>query len=160
MKTQHLSEAVFSQEAIDVLTYMIHDKGHVINAGVRNPALDVVIHKHQQRSPTLYRGMYEKDVETLASNEPFKKYLSASENLATAERFGTRVIRINPNFAFCYWKWVVNHYTAMKRNNFKMFRDVDGEFLIKSAKKEKEWIFAFGTILRLKKNGTYFVANL
>lgn len=152
MKILNLLEN-FSDETIDELLYLVHDKSHVIKQGEKNPRLEEVL-KKPKIAPVLYRGVSKKELERIKSGKPINYYLSASESLETAKKFGSSVVTITGASGFCYWQWLKNHFEKIKKEDESLFDSIDGQHMIDVAKSELEWILPFGC--KFKASGKNF----
>jgi hypothetical protein len=141
MKIFQLNEE-FSDETIDELLYLVHDKSHVIRKGEKNLRLEEVL-KKKEEAPVLYRGVSEAEYERFKSGKAINYYVSASESKETAHKFGKIVITITEAFGFCYWKWLKNYYENVKKKDFSEFDSSDGQHFIDTAEQELEWILPY-----------------
>lgn len=141
MKIYQLNEE-FSDDVIDELLYLVHDKRHVIRKGEKNSRLEEVLKKKEQ-APVLYRGVTEAELERFRSGKAINYYVSASESIETARKFGSIVVTIIGAYGFCYWKWLKNYYENVKKNNFDEFDSSDGQHFIDVAEQELEWILPY-----------------
>lgn len=146
------------------LHYLIHDKDHISDVDSRLPALDKALKSWSQDAPTLYRGIYQPEIEALSKGAYVsRRYMSMSEDVKIAKLFAsaTRRVGVTPTIlklerarGFAYWQWMVDQ-------TFEMDKSEDPTYLRKAAKKEKEWILPrgvrFAEMGRKKIDGGSFV---
>lgn len=129
----------------EFLGYMIHDKDHVMSQGSKTPELEEVLKKYSETCPhTLYRGCSEDEFRRYQSGKPIGYYTSFSEDINTAKQFGPKLITLNGAKGLCYWRYLVSDLELLKKENPAEYDSSDGDYLIESAKEEKEWILPFG----------------
>jgi len=131
------------------LSYLIHDKQAVLpEYGGKLEGLESALGKYSESAPQIYRGLYEEEVNEIGDLKKgkkfsFKGYTSFSERLKIGLTFGegTRfVLSVKNGYGFCYWKYNYTEFSELKKEDPQEFEDVDGEHMIESANKEREWI--------------------
>lgn len=122
-----------------MLAYLVHDKDHVFRKGHRDVSMESVFAKYGKAiKRTLYRGVSQKELDTILAGAPVDYYTSFSESSAVASAFGVRVITIKAApLAFNYWKYQVAQLKLLDADEYD---DCDGDHLILTAEKEREWL--------------------
>jgi hypothetical protein len=137
------SDSLFSQEELETLSLLHHDKRHALKHGVSDPALEKALkHLSSKSDKPLYRGLRDEEIDKnklrVGGLLNFKDYLSFSEDVKVAKSFAEQKIVIEIPLGaqgFCYWKWGVEGYEDIKDDP-----NVDTEYYINSFKEEAEWI--------------------
>lgn len=147
----------------DLLYYLVHDKNHVLQPGVRNMTLDKLIVSRCKKP--LYRGLSRYELKLLTGKPvgslvTAPTYWSASESRSVAKSFATQyktnvVVKFTNAKAFCLWTWGVKELENLKYTNLTEYESSDGDFLNESYKEESEWILGFNTfrVMSVSNNG-------
>lgn len=131
------------------LLYLIHDKGHIGGSGANIPGINAALRHMSSTAATVYRGISRDELAALnKSPSRFvpRGYTSATEDVAVARKFarsyGTNVVLVMEGFkGFCYWRWLVDWFEKLQKDDAEEYESVDGDFMIESAREEKEWLF-------------------
>ena len=136
----------------ETLYYLYHDKEGILPDDFTGKleGLEKAIKNYSETAPSLYRGLYPQEVESIGKLEvgrifSFNRYTSFSERLKVGLSFGegTRyAIYLKNGKGFNYWKFITEDMNKIKKEDPQEFEDVDGEYIIQSMNQEKEWIFA------------------
>lgn len=140
-----LSGAALSAKAKEFLAYLVHSKDHVLNQGQKHPLLEEVLKKRLSVCRvTLYRGCSDAEFALYNSGKPIPYYTSFSESRAIAARFGKNLITIKHGKGFNYWDYLVKDLNELRVLDPDGYESIDGDFLIETVLKEREWILPFG----------------
>lgn len=146
----------FDTSTTEHLLYLVHDKSHVMSNKSKMGFLNEVFaaYKNDKSNIKVYRGLYVEKLEDfkVGGTYTFDRYQSFSEDLQIAHDFSKNKLILqlnNHRGGFPYWRWMVDYFEKMKKEDPFEFRSVDGDFMIKAAKEEKEWIYNIGTTVRI-----------
>lgn len=134
-----------SDDAKEMLSYLVHDKGHVFDKHSRDRDMDEVLDKLSEKfDKPLYRGVSAAELKLIESGKPIAYYTSYSESKEVAKSFGTVVTILPPVTGFCYWKYQKQVFEDLKKEDLSEYKSMDGDELLRTALHEKEWIFDIG----------------
>ena len=149
----------------EYLGQLMHDKkSYDDDGGPGGDGLKNAFKYYSEKSPKVYRGIYEyeyKKLKKLKVGDSFESqsYLSFSESIKVAEEFADwdTIISAQNLTGFCYWKYMVANMKELKKKDPEEFDYIDGQYAIESAEEEKEWIFPtnikFKIVSRVKSRG-------
>lgn len=147
-----------NEEVSEFLSYLVHDKDHVMNNKTDVKELDFVfdITKNYKTPVVLYRGLYEEEERDFIVDKFFNfyRYSSFSENIEVARSFSTSkdILKINSSVkGFCYHSFLTKVFTDLKNIDFDEFESQDGQEMLDTADEEKEWIFNIDTKFKVTK---------
>ena len=131
------------QGELEVLGLLIHDKKHFTSRGNRHGDLDSAIEKLKTKSKKdLYRGVSDVELELIRSDKA-NFYLSFSEDINIAKRYGKVITLKSGAIGLNYWEWGEADQLAQKKEDPKDWDAQDGEFMLETFREEKEWVFPF-----------------
>lgn len=146
----------FDDDTTENLLYLVHDKDHVIDNKSKVGFLNKVFsaYKNNKSNVKLYRGLYTEKLEDFkfGSVYTFDRYQSFTEDLQIAHDFSKNKLILQLNIhtgGFPYWRWMVDYYQKMKKEDPSEYDAVDGDYMIEAVEEEKEWIFNIGTKIRI-----------
>ena len=146
------------QKLGEFLAYLVNDKSMVMDNTKASPQMDDVLSmvKNEKYSKPLYRGLYTEKIEDFAEGKDyvFDRYQSFSEKEDIAKKFSKNGIIIKATSSiggFNYGGYFVNYYEDMKKTDPANYDAEDGDYNIKAAQEEAEWIFARNTTFKVEK---------
>ncbi|MDD4111058.1 MAG: hypothetical protein PHS54_05905, partial [Clostridia bacterium] len=146
---------VFSKKDKDELSYLIHDKLHLVSGpNEKIKSLEKAVNYYTEKSNVdLYRGVSNKKIKSIIEKgELDELYVSFSEDFNVAKGFGKNILKLKKgNEGFNFYKNQLDELNSLKKRNRKSFDEADGDFLINSLNEEKEWILKNGKIKILSK---------
>lgn len=146
-----LEASKLSDDAKEMLGYLVHSKSHVFNSTDKDKDMEEVFKKcTEQTKMKLFRGLSKEALAKIISTGTMVQYTSFSESKELAADFGTEVITLQPKAkGFCYWRYMVDDMEQLKKNDPEEFGMVDGDFMIETFEKELEWIMPFNMPVKL-----------
>lgn len=140
-----------SEEVINFLLYLVHDKSHVMGNTYKDSRMEKVfaLTKNESFNKPLYRGLYSETLDDFTVGEitPMDRYQSFSEHEAIAKRFSRQGLILKATKSkggFNYGGFLVDYYNDLKIRDPRDYNMEDGDFMIESAKEEAEHIFPIG----------------
>jgi hypothetical protein len=163
------NKIISDTELEEFMSYLIHDKSHVMDNKSPSPRLEKVLQlvKGQRYDLPLYRGLYtekEKDF-TVGEVYEFPRYQSFSEKIEIAKRFSVKGLilkAITSVNGFNYGDYVVHNLNSLKKEDPETYQDIDGDFLVKGAIEEAEWLFPRNSnflVEDISKEGKYTIIS-
>ena len=139
-------------EMID-LGFIHHSKTHVISSTNKTiPTLYKIFKKIKNKSicnVQLYRGLYDKSLDSFKINEEytFDRYASFTEHLSIAKKFSAHnlILKLNPvsKDGFPYYKVMIDAYNTVPELEYGRDEMIE-DFL-----EEAEWIFNIGKKIKI-----------
>lgn len=128
----------------EVLSYLIHDKAHVLSVGNKDKDMEWVFKNLSTKcNIPLYRGVNKKELQMLLDGKPINWYTSYSEKKETAAAFGTVVTLLPPMNAFCYYDFMIKLASEDAGNPEQDEEQIEALLL------EKEWLLPFNLELEV-----------
>jgi hypothetical protein len=161
-----------SDDTLEFLAYLSHDKGHAMSNDSLVPEMAEVF-KHitnEKQTTKLYRGLYSENLEDFEVGKPytFKRYQSFSEYESVAKEFSRQgiVLQLDGHQGgFNYWEFEVDILKELDKADPDEYYSVDGDYVIESYENEKEWIFNIDATFvptEIKEQGefTYIIGDI
>ena len=136
------------------LLYLVHDKSYISKRGEKLPALDRAFRYLSEDGVSLWRGLYEQEVNEISKLLKFglgarwtlSHYTSLTEFRCVAEKFGNTksLLHIKSIRGFPLCKWAIDYHQKLK--NAKIG---NGSEFIETCEKNAEWLLIVGTPLRI-----------
>lgn len=128
----------FTSEQEQELMFLVHGKEHITERTSKINALEKALKDYKEiSSKPLYRGCSDEELNMILSKNPVNYYLSFSEDINIAKKFGKNIITLQNGKGFCYYKYVIKYYRNM---DLDLYEIVDGDSMVQALKTELEWI--------------------
>lgn len=150
-------ESKLSKKELEQLSYLVHDKQHVIKLTKKGFSENKLLNKLLTNDSTfsgknLYRGLYQQEIpSSIAVGEVvnLNKYASATEDIEVARQFSENntsklVVELENPLAYNYYQRMVSENNKLKNSDPEAYDDMDGDYINEVLLEEKEWIVPGG----------------